>query len=340
MNRAEFLAYVATLIRAEIFSHPVSNFDVCESHTGFVLLTGTYAYKFRKPIAIPFGLDYSTPELRFENLTKEIALNRVFDHEIYQRVIPIYRAPDGRLRSDEPGALVDAMLQMHELPQSALLTNYFAAGHQLSPVELRRLAETLTTFHAECAVVDVDALDGLQYEYEWVLHNIPSQVDAHARQQQLDHIALLPRARDLFRSRTHQGFVRDAHGDFRADNCFYWREKFYPFDRIEYKDSFRRRDVANDLASMAVDCWYYGHSDWLPPLVAVYAEHAIGRDVAKMLPFYLQFRALLMTAMCHDLSRGQSGAEAAQNQARSLRYWNVACEIIRTYPIRPETLKA
>ena len=70
--------FFQALIYQHFLPHPVENFEVCESHLGWVFLTGPYAYKMRKPVAIEGLVDYSTPEKRRHFLSLELQLNREF----------------------------------------------------------------------------------------------------------------------------------------------------------------------------------------------------------------------------------------------------------------------
>jgi phosphoglycerate dehydrogenase-like enzyme len=61
-------ALVAGLLRAEAYPHPVIEpIRLAETHISWVLLTGQYAYKLKKPLRLSF-LDYSTLERRHGTL--------------------------------------------------------------------------------------------------------------------------------------------------------------------------------------------------------------------------------------------------------------------------------
>jgi hypothetical protein len=56
-----------TLVRAlqdpALYDHPVERFEVVETHISWVLLTGRYAYKIKKPVNFGF-VDFSTLDKR------------------------------------------------------------------------------------------------------------------------------------------------------------------------------------------------------------------------------------------------------------------------------------
>ena len=70
---------LATLIQhlqfADCYPHATSAFEVFETHISYVILTGDYVYKFKKPVDLGF-LDFSTLEKRKFFCEEELRLNR------------------------------------------------------------------------------------------------------------------------------------------------------------------------------------------------------------------------------------------------------------------------
>jgi len=56
-------ALIKALSEASAYQHKVTAFSVVETHISWVLLTGKYAYKIKKPVNFGF-LDFSTLEKR------------------------------------------------------------------------------------------------------------------------------------------------------------------------------------------------------------------------------------------------------------------------------------
>ena len=85
-----------TLIRSlcdpSVFDHPVGDVRVVETHISWVLLTGSFAYKIKKPVLLPF-LDFSTLEKRRTMCDEELRLNRRLAPELYLEVVPITGSP-------------------------------------------------------------------------------------------------------------------------------------------------------------------------------------------------------------------------------------------------------
>jgi aminoglycoside phosphotransferase family enzyme len=62
-NERSLPAYISSLLRPDSYDHPVENFQLIETHISWVILTGHFAYKIKKPINLGF-LDFSTLEKR------------------------------------------------------------------------------------------------------------------------------------------------------------------------------------------------------------------------------------------------------------------------------------
>ena len=66
---------LAALRDPAIYPHAVERIEVLETHISWVILTGLYAYKIRKPVNLEF-LDFRTLESRRHDCEEELRLNR------------------------------------------------------------------------------------------------------------------------------------------------------------------------------------------------------------------------------------------------------------------------
>jgi aminoglycoside phosphotransferase family enzyme len=69
------VSLIHALQNPALFDHPVLQFEVIETHISWVLLTGPYAYKIKKPVNFGF-LDFSTLAKRKHFCEEELRLNR------------------------------------------------------------------------------------------------------------------------------------------------------------------------------------------------------------------------------------------------------------------------
>ena len=77
------------LLNEAAFPHPVSEMRLLETHISWIILTGEFAYKIKKPVSFDF-VDYSTLEQRKINCQKEVELNSRYCPAIYLDVVPIF----------------------------------------------------------------------------------------------------------------------------------------------------------------------------------------------------------------------------------------------------------
>jgi uncharacterized protein len=105
---------IETMLKPEFYSHPVSDIELKQTHTSYVLLAGDFAYKVRKAVRFPF-IDCSTAARRFALCQREIELNRRLPPDIYLAVVAIKQS-GGRIildeSTDDRSAAVDFAVKM------------------------------------------------------------------------------------------------------------------------------------------------------------------------------------------------------------------------------------
>ena len=100
------------LQRADAYPHPVDRIELRETHISWVLLTGSYAYKIKKPVNFGF-LDFSTLEKRHIYCEEEVRLNRRLAPELYLDVVPICGEPTSP-HIDGQGQVLDYAVRMQQ----------------------------------------------------------------------------------------------------------------------------------------------------------------------------------------------------------------------------------
>ena len=82
-------AVIQALLQPALYDHPVQPpFSVLQTHAAYVVLTGEYAYKVKKPVNLGF-LDFSTLEKRHFFCHEELRLNSRHTPDVYLAVVPI-----------------------------------------------------------------------------------------------------------------------------------------------------------------------------------------------------------------------------------------------------------
>ena len=65
---------ISKMLSPEVYDHPVKTIELIETHISWVVLTGDFAYKIKKPVNFDF-LDFSTLEKRHIFCEQELRLN-------------------------------------------------------------------------------------------------------------------------------------------------------------------------------------------------------------------------------------------------------------------------
>lgn len=93
---------IKSLLDPAAFPHSVESIEIIETHISWVILTGPFAYKIKKPIKLRF-LDFRELGSRLFYCEKEVRPNRPWAPDIYVDVVPIsVRAGQALVGGDGP----------------------------------------------------------------------------------------------------------------------------------------------------------------------------------------------------------------------------------------------
>ena len=81
------------MLNTDVYDHSVKKLELIETHISWVILTGEFAYKIKKPVNFGF-LDFSTLDKRRGFCEQEIRLNRRLASGIYLEIVTIAGTPD------------------------------------------------------------------------------------------------------------------------------------------------------------------------------------------------------------------------------------------------------
>ena len=127
----------------------MQNIHVVETHISWVVLTGPYAYKIKKPVNLGF-LDFSTLDKRRFYCEEELRLNRRLAEALYLGVIPITGSPASP-RLNGSGEAIEYAVKMVQFSEEARLDRMLARG-ELQAIHIDLLAQELAGFHDRVAV--------------------------------------------------------------------------------------------------------------------------------------------------------------------------------------------
>ena len=216
------------LIRAlqdpSLYTHPVKRFSVIETHISWVILTGDYAYKIKKPVNLGF-VDFSTLASRQHFCNEELRLNRRFAAELYLEVIPI-RGSRTQPRLAGDGAVIEYAVKMREFPQPSLLSTY-AREHRLQSAHIDSMADVIADFHGQAQHADANTAFGscdtfLKWSRENFEH-IEAVLPGHVLPDGFGALkkwclSLCDTHQGTMNERLVNGFVRECHGDLHLGN--------------------------------------------------------------------------------------------------------------------------
>src|SRR5687768_8485342 len=127
------------------YPHRVGRIRLIETHISWVLLTGDYAYKMKKPVDLGFA-NFSTLALRRHYCEEELRLNGQLASQLYLEVVKI-RGSLNALHIGGKGKVLEYAVKMREFPQEALASRALRQG-LFGALEIDLLAATMAGFHA------------------------------------------------------------------------------------------------------------------------------------------------------------------------------------------------
>ena len=294
-------AILSGLLRPEAYPHAVHDLRVLETHISWVVLTGEFAYKIKKPVHFNF-VDYSTLELRRACCEEELRLNRRLAPELYLDVIPISGSPD-RCRVGGTGGAIEFAVRMRQFDQQALLADAMLAG-RVTERDVADFGRRLAAFHLalgdpvpqglgrpDAIAKSVGDVFALLREHAPASHaKLVDEIDAW---RQAEHSLL----EETFAARLREGFVRECHGDLHLGNLLLLDDRIVAFDGIEFNPSLRWIDVQSETAFLFMDLEAERRRDAAFPFLNAYLEVTGDYAGAPLLPYYIVYRAAVRAAV-------------------------------------------
>ncbi len=290
---------IDALKRPDAYDHPVAEVRLIETHISWLLLTGTYAYKIKKPVDFGF-LDFSTLEKRHFFCLEELRLNRRFAAELYLDVLAITGSPR-QPRMDGTGEVVEYAIKMRQFDDGRLFTRLIAAN-RLESQHIDRLAETVAAFHAAIARSTAEDPHGLPENIRAAVAENFAQIGPLLEQSsdsndlkalQSWSVKACQNLEARLRQRKRDGFVRECHGDLHLGNIVLIEDRPTLFDCIEFNEDLRWIDVISELAFTAMDLSVRRHPELAFRLLNRYLEITGDYAGLALFDFYRSYRAMV-----------------------------------------------
>jgi len=290
---------IANMLKPEVFDHPVTNMELIETHISWVILTGDFVYKIKKPVDFGF-LNFSTLEKRHTFCEQELVLNRRLAPAIYVDVVAITGSPENPCISGD-GETFEYAVKMTQFPQSAQLDNMLIAG-ELKLEHMDAIAHMVADFHQTVEVAD----DSMEYGnketiYQPIEENFAQINEYLDTEPYADTLSALSqwsssefiKLKPVFTQRKTDGFVRECHGDMHLRNMVWLNTGPSAFDCIEFNPQLRWIDVISEVAFLVMDLQDRQQYQLASRFLNTYLEVTGDYAGLSVLPYYLCYRALV-----------------------------------------------
>ncbi|MFJ5300834.1 AAA family ATPase [Pseudomonas sp. NPDC088368] len=322
---------IAALQNPALFPHPVEQFQVIETHISWVLLTGPYVYKIKKPMNFGF-LDFTTLSAREHFCQQELKLNQRLTNDLYLDVLPITGTADAPQLGGE-GEAIEFALKIRQFPQDGLLSTLQAKG-ELTTAHIDDIARQIAEFHMSTPrVLSENPLGSPEYAMAPVTQNFEQILPFLTEKADLIQLNALEawanasyeRLKPLMGRRKTDGFIRECHGDIHLGNITLIDGKVVIFDCIEFNEPFRMTDVYADIGFLAMDLEDRGLKSLSRRLISQYLEHTGDYEGLELLNFYKAYRALVRAKVAlFSLSADADHVQRATTLRQYRNYANLA----------------
>jgi uncharacterized protein len=300
------------LLRPEAYPRLVASVELIETHVSWVLLTGEFAYKIKRPVHYEF-IDLRSPGHRAFLCREEVRLNRRFAPDLYLDVQPI-SLHEGIANLTGRGRVIEQAVRMRQFSRTEQLDRLLEATH-IEPAELEAFGHDLARIHARLPPAPPrlrrDWTEALRTR---VLANAAACLQAAESMGRTCSTAGLESALSaacdsagpLLARRLAAGRVRECHGDLHARNIVRLAGRLCAFDCLEFDPALRWIDVADEIAFLLADLDTRRRPAQAQAFLAGYLAESGDYQACRLLPLFKAHRALVrakvaaLTALSED----------------------------------------
>jgi len=322
---------INSMLNPKIYPHDVYELKLIETHISWVILTGRYAYKIKKPVNFGF-LDFTSLSARKYYCDLELKFNKRLASNMYLKVMPI-TGSFANLHLDGKGSVLEYAVVMNEFKQQQLLTNCVIDAQIIDD-----LAEIIADFHQKATNVTVPnfltakaALAPFEQNFAQIIPLLEDKKDLtiinNLREQAT---ASYPQLTNFLEQRIAQKAIKQCHGDLHLGNIIQTDNKPVIFDCIEFNDEFRFIDVISDAAFLTMDLLDKNYADLANLFISNYLAKTQDYLALNVLNFYLMHRALVRAKVNLFSKNHADDKKQAINNYRS--YINLACSYQKSTP--------
>lgn len=290
---------------------PTLPVSVRETHSAYVFLLDTVAYKMKKPVKTEF-LDFSSVDARWTALDREYVLNARFAPDVYLGIAEL---------SDPAGGSAEPLLKMRRLPDFEKLSELARSGADLRQ-HLSEIAKIVASVH-RCSPHrdEIDHAGRREALHDrWAANirelrvlsrgiigsRIVDAIESHASRFVEGREALLD-------TRIESGRVVDGHGDLLADDIFCLPDGPRILDCLDFDDTLRYLDGIDDAACLAMDLEYHDRPDAARFFLSAYLTAAEDNPPRSLIDHYIAYRAVVRAKVA--CIRALQGHEQSEDEA-------------------------
>ncbi|MFT4585095.1 MAG: aminoglycoside phosphotransferase family enzyme/predicted kinase [Gammaproteobacteria bacterium] len=294
------IAFLKELQTPNVYPHKCGDIRMVETHISWVLLTGVFAYKLKKPVNFGF-LDFSTLEKRHYYCNEECRCNAVFAPEIYCGVVAVTIDANGRIEVGGNGEIVEYAVKMHQFDDANQL-DHLLERDQLQGQSLRNFATDLASIYRRLPnpIIDsvaetADRILARTRENFDTLESLSCTESYSATLRRLEHwsVQLHQRLSGQFEERIRDGWIRERHGDLHLSNLVKTEQGVRAFDCIEFSADLRCIDAIDDIAFLVMDLAVRERADLAYDFIDSYLEATGDYSGACLLRYYAVYRSLV-----------------------------------------------
>lgn len=327
---------IKNLQNPDIYPHEVKKFQIFETHSAYVITTGDYAYKIKKPVNFGF-LDYSSLDKRTVCCHREFELNRRLASSLYLECIPIYgtaEKPSFDRIAEEP--CLEYAIKMREFPQDFLFPQLLLKKN-LTVELIDKLAKVIADFHQAIPIDQTSHFGTPKHIHQFAMDNFSETLvflkeeTKIARLKKLENMtqSYYEKIETALQARKDSGFVRHCHGDMHLNNIVLIDGKPLVFDCIEFNEDFVWTDVMGDLGFIIMDLDEHKQPELANLLLNRYLELTGDYTALNVLPYFCAYRAMVR-AKVNQIRLQQPGlTEAEQTQLWS--HYNDCLDLTEQY---------
>ncbi|MEC4816233.1 MAG: AAA family ATPase [Scytonema sp. PMC 1069.18] len=336
MTEVSIPPLIQQMLEPGFYPHPVTEpIELVQTHISYVLLTGDFAYKVKKPMNFGF-LDYSTLEKRRHFCHEELRLNQRGAEELYLEVFPVTLVL-GRYQMGGTTEAVEYVLKMRQFPQETLFSKMFQQG-RLNETLLEDLGRVVAEYHATKTVSNdyirsFGEVEQIRAAFDENYEQTEKYIGGPQTREQFEETkqytdTFFAKCEELFKRRIHSDRIRECHGDLHLGNICLWQDKIWLFDCIEFNEPFRFVDVMFDIAYAVMDLEAQQRPDLSNAYLNTYLEMTGDWEGLQVLPIYLSrqsyVRAKVTSFLLDDPSVSASMKEEVTKTAAT--YYKLAWE--------------